>query len=410
MATVSLQYCCSGELSIIASFSGIFSLYAVVNMSRTRAWLPFQQARMLVRKEKLEKMQDWHIYSKSRRPRNIPSSPQTVYAGQGWKGFPDWLGRSRLNVGKEIVLPEDLALQKSAQWPYKRFEKYKKMFLNDMQRVAPDIEFCHMSKQSTLALLYRPLQTMSEQQSDKSEWAALCLRTVGGDDAKKRCFFWGLQRCQGNCTICYSPRSEHLLMIPGTVKLPRSIPQAPAARQHVLHQEYSVHLSGVQNVLLGWYFSNFRQSREQWIVRTDKSYNNASKMQTLITKLYAPCKISFGNADKHESAGHNALLNNVPVIHRSARRNKKNGYQVDLWKQVNLKRRGLSSEDDFRFLVFGSYRPVFSVCTSGKSAAVYNFLLSVFRWLSRNRSEVESRKLATKTTKVSNLDMLILLI
>lgn len=56
-------------------------------------WLPFEEARVYVRELGLADTKDWLAFAKSdRRPGNIPSTPSSVYAGEGWKGMEDWLG------------------------------------------------------------------------------------------------------------------------------------------------------------------------------------------------------------------------------------------------------------------------------------------------------------------------------
>ena len=45
----------------------------------------------------------WVEYCKSgRKPKNIPARPDQVYAGQGWRGWADWVGSVPLNHGINI--------------------------------------------------------------------------------------------------------------------------------------------------------------------------------------------------------------------------------------------------------------------------------------------------------------------
>lgn len=66
-------------------------------------YLPFSEARLFVRSLQLRTTTEWHEYCAGRtphkgtRPSNIPRDPQRVYKGEGWSGFPDWLG----NGGKQ---------------------------------------------------------------------------------------------------------------------------------------------------------------------------------------------------------------------------------------------------------------------------------------------------------------------
>jgi hypothetical protein len=55
--------------------------------------LPFNEARAFARLLKLKSVADWRVYRRTdRRPPNIPSNPAAVYTGQGWIGYPDFLG------------------------------------------------------------------------------------------------------------------------------------------------------------------------------------------------------------------------------------------------------------------------------------------------------------------------------
>jgi hypothetical protein len=58
-----------------------------------RAWRIFKDARAFVRGLKLKSQEDWKTYAKSRKkPQDIPSHPETVYANTGWVNWGDWLG------------------------------------------------------------------------------------------------------------------------------------------------------------------------------------------------------------------------------------------------------------------------------------------------------------------------------
>jgi hypothetical protein len=68
---------------------------------RTRVWnvvargnyRPFEEARELVRGLGFKNLKAWHKYSKSdRRPPDIPSHPNVVYADKGWEGWADFVG------------------------------------------------------------------------------------------------------------------------------------------------------------------------------------------------------------------------------------------------------------------------------------------------------------------------------
>jgi chorismate-pyruvate lyase len=60
---------------------------------RIGGWRPFRDARAFVRGLKLKSQMEWFVYVKSgKRPDDIPSNPQMVYADAGWVSWGDWLG------------------------------------------------------------------------------------------------------------------------------------------------------------------------------------------------------------------------------------------------------------------------------------------------------------------------------
>lgn len=60
--------------------------------SQDRVWLPFEEAREFVRGLGFSRVAEWVIFSSSgKRPENIPSSPNKIYAERGWVSFIDWI-------------------------------------------------------------------------------------------------------------------------------------------------------------------------------------------------------------------------------------------------------------------------------------------------------------------------------
>lgn len=56
-------------------------------------FLPFEEAREIVRKFKIKSQTDWHEFIKNgNKPNNIPSSPAESYKKSGWISWGDWLG------------------------------------------------------------------------------------------------------------------------------------------------------------------------------------------------------------------------------------------------------------------------------------------------------------------------------
>ena len=56
-------------------------------------WRPFEEAREFVRGLGFKNLRTWHEWAKSgERPADIPTNPHTVYKGEGWVDWGDWLG------------------------------------------------------------------------------------------------------------------------------------------------------------------------------------------------------------------------------------------------------------------------------------------------------------------------------
>lgn len=59
-------------------------------------FLPFEEARDIIRKLKLKNMEEWYQYCKSGKlPDDIPQNPRKTYKNKGWdskKGYGYWLG------------------------------------------------------------------------------------------------------------------------------------------------------------------------------------------------------------------------------------------------------------------------------------------------------------------------------
>ena len=55
-------------------------------------FLPFEEARELVRQVGLRGWDQWREWSRDCRPADIPSCPDVTYKDKGWLSMPDWLG------------------------------------------------------------------------------------------------------------------------------------------------------------------------------------------------------------------------------------------------------------------------------------------------------------------------------
>jgi hypothetical protein len=87
-------------------------------MSNNHKFLTFNEAREYARELGFQRLKEWHTWSKSgKRPKNIPASPSTVYPDE-WKNWGDWLGYNHqfipFNEAREYV--RGLGLKKQTEW------------------------------------------------------------------------------------------------------------------------------------------------------------------------------------------------------------------------------------------------------------------------------------------------------
>ena len=58
-----------------------------------RSFLPFAEARKIVQALGLKNKEEWRLWSRTKRPPTIPSTPQRTYKNNGWQGLSAWLGK-----------------------------------------------------------------------------------------------------------------------------------------------------------------------------------------------------------------------------------------------------------------------------------------------------------------------------
>ncbi len=77
---------------------------------KNRTFLPFEEARALVRQRGLKNLNEWKPWSRSpARPASIPSNPNAVYKNQGWIGWGDWFGTGKVSTHNRTFLPFEQA-------------------------------------------------------------------------------------------------------------------------------------------------------------------------------------------------------------------------------------------------------------------------------------------------------------
>ena len=72
--------------------------------TQKRQYLPFNEARDLVRQLNLKKKEEWIAWAKSNeKPNNIPASPDGIYKDKGWLGWGDWIGNTKHWIPNAIL-------------------------------------------------------------------------------------------------------------------------------------------------------------------------------------------------------------------------------------------------------------------------------------------------------------------
>ena len=70
---------------------------------KEQTYRSFESCRAFARGLGLRSQTEWKTWSRDsgKRPANVPSAPDRVYKGKGWKGFGDWLGTGNVKGGKK---------------------------------------------------------------------------------------------------------------------------------------------------------------------------------------------------------------------------------------------------------------------------------------------------------------------
>jgi DNA-binding NarL/FixJ family response regulator len=87
-------------------------------------FLSFKKAVAIVRAAELKSQKQWRIWSKTKRPKNIPGNPSKVYKKQ-WKDWAYWLGadlaRTNLTDKERRAIAEAIASGMSTSAICKKF-------------------------------------------------------------------------------------------------------------------------------------------------------------------------------------------------------------------------------------------------------------------------------------------------
>jgi hypothetical protein len=154
---------------------------------------PFKKAREFARGRRLKSEAEWRAYLRSgKKPADVPATPASVYANDGWVGWGDWLGTGRVTHGGQRSFKDArdfvrrLGLKSSDEWlaycrsgkrpgdiPSNPYKTYAKVGWNGMGdwlgtgRIAPAL-FEHRSFKKAREFT-RSLDLKSE-----TEWRSYC--------------------------------------------------------------------------------------------------------------------------------------------------------------------------------------------------------------------------------------------
>jgi superfamily II DNA or RNA helicase len=98
-----------------------------LSYTRKHKWdfLPFEQARGIVRNLNLKNSEDWRKYTKSDNfPKNIPKAPGLVYLEE-WLGIGDWLGTGRIADHKKEFLSFEEARKLARSYNFIKMNEWK---------------------------------------------------------------------------------------------------------------------------------------------------------------------------------------------------------------------------------------------------------------------------------------------
>jgi predicted cupin superfamily sugar epimerase len=95
-----------------------------IKSNSKKEFYTYKKAQSIVRKLKLKNQKEWNIYRKTIKLEKIPSNPNSVYNGKGWKDWADFLGTdNKSNSKKKYLIYEEaqsiiskLKLKNQKEW------------------------------------------------------------------------------------------------------------------------------------------------------------------------------------------------------------------------------------------------------------------------------------------------------
>lgn len=125
----------------------LFSEWSLWNAREKSSWLPFREARQIVRDYGFEYKEEWDIFvegkltSRTPLPAYIPHNPDQIYRLHGWQGWPNWLVASDRRIEytgfmKARDFARSLRIPDQAAW--RPFIKQNASLLAEYQMTLPE--------------------------------------------------------------------------------------------------------------------------------------------------------------------------------------------------------------------------------------------------------------------------------
>ncbi|CAD7950907.1 unnamed protein product [Amoebophrya sp. A25] len=161
---------------------------------RPTCFLPFSEARNVVRAENLQSVEEWWKWVKNNKADvverwglPVPTNPQRIYSGCGWVGFRDFLGYGRKRL-KHPGLQENVPQAFPGQERYAQRVAAVDFFLEEMRqdppysraRSKPIVDFRLLPISCRAPLLYRIRNSDFSESECADSWSPLLLRSAKG--------------------------------------------------------------------------------------------------------------------------------------------------------------------------------------------------------------------------------------
>jgi hypothetical protein len=135
------------ETNLKSGDGSLFSEWTLWNAQEKTSWLPFREARTIVREFRFEYEEEWVLYVQGKfpgrrpLPDDIPQNPDQIYRMHGWKGWKDWLvsPENRIEYAgfhKAREFARSLRIMEPTGW--RAFMNQSTALLNEYKMIMPE--------------------------------------------------------------------------------------------------------------------------------------------------------------------------------------------------------------------------------------------------------------------------------